>query len=75
MADDKKKHDDDKKHEKKHAHGEGPVTDAKAHAETKAKPGDKVRIVETRPTSKEKRWRVAEVLVKAEAEMQGKAEV
>jgi len=33
MADDKKKHDDDKKHEKKHAHGEGPVTDAKAHAE------------------------------------------
>ena len=27
MADDKKKHDDDKKHEKKHAHGEGPVTD------------------------------------------------
>src|SRR3954462_7932591 len=37
MADDKKKHDDDKK-EKKHAHGEGPVTDAKAHSETKAKP-------------------------------------
>ena len=37
MADDKKKHDDDKK-EKKHAHGEGPVADAKAHAETKAKP-------------------------------------
>ena len=40
-----------------------------------AKPGDKVRIVETRPMSREKRWRVAEVLVKAEAEMQGKAEV
>jgi large subunit ribosomal protein L5 len=37
MTDDKKKHDDDKK-EKKHAHGEGPVTDAKAHAEGKAKP-------------------------------------
>jgi large subunit ribosomal protein L5 len=35
MADDKKKHDDDKK-EKKHAHGEGPVTDAKAHADVKA---------------------------------------
>jgi large subunit ribosomal protein L5 len=34
MADDKKKHDDEKK-EKKHAHGEGPVTDAKAHAEAK----------------------------------------
>src|SRR5436190_22465617 len=40
-----------------------------------AKPGDKMRIVETRPMSREKRWRVAEVLVKAEAEMQGKAEV
>jgi large subunit ribosomal protein L5 len=38
MTDDKKKHDDDKK-EKKHAHGEGPVTDAKAHAEAKAKAG------------------------------------
>jgi large subunit ribosomal protein L5 len=37
MADDKKKHDEEKK-EKKHAHGEGPVTDAKAHAEAKAKP-------------------------------------
>jgi large subunit ribosomal protein L5 len=35
MADDKKKHDDEKK-EKKHAHGEGPVTDAKAHADAKA---------------------------------------
>jgi len=33
-----------------------------------AKPGDKVRIVETRPLSKEKRWRVAEILVKAEVE-------
>ena len=33
-----------------------------------AKPGDQVRIVETRPMSKEKRWRVAEILVKAEAE-------
>ena len=43
--------------------------------ESQAKAGDKVRIVETRPMSKEKRWRVAEVLVKAEAEMQGKAEV
>lgn len=37
MADDKKKHDDEKK-EKKHAHGEGPVTDAKAHADEKKKP-------------------------------------
>jgi small subunit ribosomal protein S17 len=28
--------------------------------------GDLVRIVETRPLSKDKRWRVVEVLVKAE---------
>ncbi len=28
--------------------------------------GDKVRIVETRPLSREKRWRVAEVLTKKE---------
>ncbi len=27
--------------------------------------GDKVRIVETRPLSKEKRWRVAEIVEKA----------
>ena len=39
-----------------------------------AKPGDKVRIVETRPMSKEKRWRVAEILVKAEVEAPAKAE-
>ena len=30
--------------------------------ENKAKPGDKVRIVETKPISKEKRWRLVEVL-------------
>ena len=35
----------------------------KAHDENSAcKIGDKVRIVETRPLSKEKRWRVAEIL-------------
>jgi small subunit ribosomal protein S17 len=28
--------------------------------------GDQVRIVETRPLSKDKRWRVAEVLTRAE---------
>lgn len=34
-------------------------------------PGDVVRIVECRPLSKEKRWRLAEVLVKGEvAEIQ-----
>jgi small subunit ribosomal protein S17 len=37
-------------------------------------PGDRVRIVETRPLSKEKRWRVAEILVKAETETPIKAE-
>ena len=38
--------------------------------ESQAKAGDKVRIVETRPMSKEKRWRVAEILVKADTETQ-----
>jgi small subunit ribosomal protein S17 len=38
----------------------------KAHdEEQKCQIGDKVRMVETRPTSKDKRWRVAEVLEKA----------
>ena len=48
----------------------------KCHDELQAaKPGDKVRIVETRPISKDKRWRVAEILVKAEAQdVQAKAE-
>jgi small subunit ribosomal protein S17 len=31
-----------------------------------SKVGDKVRIVETRPLSHDKRWRVAEVLIKGE---------
>ncbi len=35
----------------------------KAHDENNAcKIGDKVKIVETRPLSKEKRWRVAEIV-------------
>ena len=35
----------------------------KAHDEQqKCKVGDKVRILETRPLSKEKRWRVAEII-------------
>ena len=38
----------------------------KVHDEKQeCKPGDKVRIVETRPMSKDKRWRVAETLRKA----------
>jgi small subunit ribosomal protein S17 len=38
----------------------------KAHDESQqCQIGDKVRMVETRPVSKDKRWRVAEVLQKA----------
>ena len=38
----------------------------KAHDEDqKCQIGDKVRMVETRPMSKDKRWRVAEILQKA----------
>ena len=36
-----------------------------AHNELEAKAGDLVRIVETRPLSKTKRWRVVEVLERA----------
>jgi len=37
----------------------------KAHDEREtSKAGDKVRIVETRPMSKDKRWRVAEIIEK-----------
>ena len=42
------------------------ATNFKAHDEDQqCNPGDKVRVVETRPMSKDKRWRVAEVLQKA----------
>jgi small subunit ribosomal protein S17 len=37
----------------------------KAHDEKQeCQPGDKVRVVETRPLSKDKRWRVVEVIEK-----------
>jgi small subunit ribosomal protein S17 len=36
-----------------------------AHDEKGAKKGDLVRIIETRPLSKNKRWRVEEILQKA----------
>ena len=36
-----------------------------AHNETDAKAGDTVRIMETRPLSKTKRWRVVEVVTRA----------
>ncbi len=39
----------------------------KAHDEkNECRPGDTVKIIETRPLSKEKRWRVAEILTKRE---------
>jgi small subunit ribosomal protein S17 len=37
-----------------------------AHDELGATVGDKVRIVETRPLSAHKRWRVVEIIQKAE---------
>lgn len=38
----------------------------KAHDENnEAKTGDKVRVMETRPLSKDKRWRIVEILEKA----------
>ena len=39
-----------------------------AHDEKGARQGDRVRIVETRPLSRSKRWRVAEILERASAE-------
>jgi len=39
-----------------------------AHDEKGAKEGDRVRIVETRPLSRNKRWRVEEILSKGLAE-------
>jgi small subunit ribosomal protein S17 len=39
-----------------------------AHDEIGAKKGDRVRIVESRPLSRHKRWRVAEILERATAE-------
>ena len=46
----------------------------KAHDEkNECRPGDTVRIIETRPLSREKRWRVAEIITKGEvAEVQPK---
>lgn len=39
----------------------------KVHDETNTcRVGDKVRITETRPLSKEKRWRVAEIMLRSE---------
>jgi small subunit ribosomal protein S17 len=42
-----------------------------AHDELGARAGDRVRIVETRPLSSRKRWRVTEILERATAEAAG----
>jgi len=43
------------------------VVKYKAHDENnKCMPGDKVRVIETRPLSREKRWRVAEIITRKE---------
>ena len=43
------------------------ITRYKVHDEmNECQPGDTVRLEETRPLSKEKRWRVAEIIIKAE---------
>jgi small subunit ribosomal protein S17 len=42
-----------------------------AHDELGARAGDRVRIVETRPLSRRKRWRVTEILERATAEAAG----
>jgi small subunit ribosomal protein S17 len=43
------------------------VVKYKAHDETnECKLGDKVRIIETRPLSREKRWRVGEMITRTE---------
>lgn len=45
-----------------------------AHDEQGARPGDTVRIGETRPLSRNKRWRVLEVVNRASAELAAAAE-
>ena len=43
------------------------VVKYKAHdEENKCQKGDKVRIIETRPLSRDKRWRIAEIVTKGE---------
>jgi len=43
------------------------VVKHKAHDEkNECGPGDMVKIIETRPLSREKRWRVAEIITKGE---------
>jgi small subunit ribosomal protein S17 len=52
------------------------VTRFKAHdGDNATRTGDTVRIVETRPLSKDKRWRITDILVKGEAVEIAPAEV
>jgi len=44
-----------------------------AHDEKGAQAGDKVRIIETRPLSKQKRWRVEEILERGSAAAEAQA--
>lgn len=45
------------------------VTKLKAHDESNAcHIGDRVRLIETRPISKEKRWRVVQIMTRGQAE-------
>lgn len=45
------------------------VTKLKAHDESNAcNIGDRVRLIETRPISKEKRWRVVQIMARGQAE-------
>ncbi|MCL2858977.1 MAG: 30S ribosomal protein S17 [Oscillospiraceae bacterium] len=47
----------------------------KAHdEENKCEIGDKIKVMETRPLSKEKRWRVIEILEKAQIKINIKEE-
>jgi small subunit ribosomal protein S17 len=46
-----------------------------AHDELGARTGDRVRIVETRPLSARKRWRVSEIIERATAEAAEAAEI
>lgn len=50
------------------------VSRLKAHDErNEAKVGDRVKIVETRPLSKDKHWRVAEIIERGEKSQQSSA--
>lgn len=54
------------RHHPKYGKSVRRVTRYKVHDEkNECAPGDTVRLVETRPLSREKRWRVAEIITRA----------